>query len=77
MTDPVQRPTTSIRLNADERELLEAMAAYHAAKHGVRLNRSGMVKTMMRKFKPPSDEPGAEASRWRRAYDVVFGRGAP
>jgi hypothetical protein len=65
-------PPTSIRLTEDERELLDAFAAYMSVKRGINLNRTQAIKHLMRKAQPPT-EAGPEAARFRRAYSIVFG----
>ena len=73
----IEAKTTSIRLSEDERELLDAFAGYLHHKSGINVNRTGAIKNMMRRQKPPETEAGEAAVRFRRAYIRVFGELKP
>lgn len=73
----IEAKTTSIRLSEDERELLDAYKAYLVFKTGVNVNRTGAMKMLMRRAKPPETEHGEAAVRYRRAYVRVFGETQP
>lgn len=73
--DPLK--STSFRLSAEELELLDAQAAYLLERHGLRYNRTAVIRNMMRVVKPPTQEGpqglGPAARRWRSAYETMFG----
>ena len=75
MSLPGPHPT-SIRLTADELELLDAYAAWMHDRHGINVNRTGAIKSMIKRLKPP-DDPTPAGARFRRAHSAVFGRNQP
>lgn len=70
--------TTSFRLSPDELELLDAQAQYLLERHGLKYNRTDVIRNMMRAVKPPTDGVGGDgARRFREAYSTIFGKQEP
>jgi hypothetical protein len=65
---------TSFRFSPEELELLDAQAAYLLERHGLNYNRTAVIRNMMRVMKPPVDQLGPAARRYREAYSTIFGK---
>lgn len=69
----MERQPTTIRLSADERELIDAWAAHITSQTGTIGTTSAVIRLLLKRSKPP-ESPGETQSRIRRAYTTIFGK---
>jgi hypothetical protein len=63
-----------MRFDADERVLLDAIAAYQLEHHGLKLTYTDVCRVALKHLRPPESELGETAASWRRAYKRVFNK---
>ena len=65
-------PPTTMRFTEDEKALLDAHAAYLTAKHGIPQSRTSVIRHILRKVTPPTENT-PEARALRVAHHRIFG----